>query len=257
MPTAEGEQTLATDVIDTPSYPDGSSAADRCAAHELNAEQRQHLAPQVLARTESVTKLAGRHPVSRRFVSHQAAKGAQALAPQAKDEEVWFDLPVTKAWLPQGVLGLMLLCHSSFRGVIAFFRDLLDGPVSLGSVHAIVRQAVSVAQQITAAQDLSRVRASSHDELFQAGLPVLAGIDLESTYCDLLAPVAHRDAETWGIHLLDLAEQGLHPDYTVADGGRGWRAGQALVWPEVPCDGDVFHGLQELTRLTATWEQRA
>ena len=219
------------------------------------------MAVHVLARTESVTELAERHQVSRRFVSQQAAKGAQALAqafaPQAKDEEVLFYLPVTKAWLRQVVLGLVLLCHSSFRGVIAFFRDLLDCPVSLGSVHAIVREAVSVAQQINAAQDLCRVRAGSHDELFQAGQPVLAGIDLDSTYCYLLAAVAHRDAETWGIHLLDLTEQGLHPDYTVADGGRGLRAGQALAWPGVPCNGDVFHGLQELTRLTATLERRA
>jgi hypothetical protein len=79
--------------------------------------------------------------------------------------------------------------------------------------------------QVNAAQDLSKVRAGSHDELFQADQPVLTGINLDSTDCDLRAPVAHRDAETWGIHLLDLAEQGLHPDYTVADGGRGLRAG--------------------------------
>jgi hypothetical protein len=182
---------------------------------------------------------------------------AQAFAPQAKDEEVWFDLPVTKAWLPQGVLGLVLLCHSSFRGVIAFFRDLLDGLVSLGSVHAIVRPAVSSAQQVNAAQTLCRVRAGSHDERFQAALPVLTGINLDLTYCDWLAPVAHRDTETGGIHWLDLAEQGLHPAYTVADGGRGLRAGQALAWPQVPCEGDVFHGLQELTRLSAPLERRA
>ena len=53
--------------------------------------------------------------------------------------------------------------------MITFFRDLLDCPLSLGSVHSIVRQAVSIAHQVNAAQDLSRVRAGSHDELFQAG----------------------------------------------------------------------------------------
>jgi hypothetical protein len=125
---------MATDVIDTPSYPGRSSSPVRCAAHGLNAEQRQHLALQVLARTESVTELAGRHQVSRQFLYHQATKGAQALgqafAPQAKDEEVLFYLPVTRAWLRQVVLGLVLLCHRSFRGVMAFFRDLLDCPLS-------------------------------------------------------------------------------------------------------------------------------
>jgi hypothetical protein len=55
----------------------------------------------------------------------------------------------------------------------------------------------------------------------------------------------------------DLTEQGLQPNYVVADGGTGLRAGQALAWPGVPCDGDVFHGLQTLTRLVTTLEKRA
>lgn len=252
---------MATFVTNTPLPRDSSTPVVRCAAHELNAEQRQQLALQALGGREPVTELAKRHQVSRQFVYHQAAQGAQALAqafaPQAKDTEVLFYLPVTKAWLRQVVLGLILLCHSSFRGVIAFFHDLLDCPLSLGTVHNIVQEAVTVAQQVNATQDLAPVRAASHDELFQASQPVLVGIDLDSTYCYLLAPVAHRDAETWGIHLLELADQGLHPDYTVADGGRGLRAGQALAWPGVPCDGDVFHGLRELTKLNATLERRA
>ena len=102
---------MATIGIDTPSYSDRSSSPVRCAAHELNAEQRQQIAVQVLARTEPVTELAERHQVSRRFIYHQAAKGAQGLAqafaPQAKDEEVLFYLPVTKAWLRQVILGLV------------------------------------------------------------------------------------------------------------------------------------------------------
>jgi hypothetical protein len=149
----------------------------------------------------------------------------------------------------------VVLCHRSWRGVIACFRDLLEGPVSLGSVHALGRPAVSLAQHINPAQALGRGRAGSHDEL---GRPAGgAGLALESTSCDRLAAVAHRDAEPGGIHLLDLAAQGLRPEATVADGGRGWRAGQALAGPGVPCHGDVFHGLQELTRLTAPWERRA
>jgi len=126
--------------------------------------------------------LAERHGVSRKFVYHQADKGSQALnevfqAPPLADDEVLFYLPITRAWLRQVVLGLVLLCHSSFRGVIAFFRDLLDQPIALGTVHNIVQQAVVEARPINARQDLSGVRAGSHDELFQGGKPVLAGID--------------------------------------------------------------------------------
>lgn len=155
------------------------------------------------------------------------------------------------------VLALVLLCHSSLRGVIGFFRDVLDQPIAVGTVHNIVQQAVVEARQINAQQDLSRVRAGSHDELFQGRQPVLVGIDLDATYCYLLAPEAHRDAETWAIHRWDLREQGLQPDYTVADGGQGLRAGQVLAWPEVACDGDVFHGLQPVTRLVGILDKRA
>lgn len=253
---------MATEVSNTASDPRSSTARVGCAAQALDGEHRQRLAVQVLAHNEPVSDLAARHQVSRKFLYRQADQGEQALAQAFQcaapsDEEVLFYLPVTKAWLRQVVLVLVLVCHSSFRGVIGFLRDVLDQPMALGTVHNIVQEAVVEARRINARQDLSAVRAGSHDELFQARQPVLAGIDLDSTYCYLLALEAHRDAETWALHLWDLTAQGLQPDYVVADGGQGLRAGQAQAWPEVACDGDVFHGLRPLTRLATTLEKRA
>lgn len=46
------------------------------------------------------------------------------------------------------VLGLVLLCHSSFRGVVEFFRGVSDCPVALGSVHNSLMQAVTQAPQL-------------------------------------------------------------------------------------------------------------
>jgi len=80
-----------------------------------------------------------------------------------------------------------------------------------------------------------------HDEIFQGATPVLAGVDAASTYCYLLAAEHRRDADTWGVHLLDAAAQGLRPDYTIADAGQGLRAGQRAAWGDTPCHGDVFH----------------
>jgi len=70
---------------------------------------------------------------------------------------------------------------------------------------------------------------------------VLAGVDAASTYCYFLAAEEHRDADTWGVHLLDAAQQGLNPDYTIADAGQSLRAGQKAAWSDTPCQGDVFH----------------
>ncbi|MGC1953628.1 MAG: hypothetical protein WA970_13880 [Gammaproteobacteria bacterium] len=64
------------------------------------------------------------------------------------EETVLVYLPVTKAWLRQAVIGLVLLCHSSYRGVIEFLRDLLDTRLCLGTVHNVVQAAVNRAQQI-------------------------------------------------------------------------------------------------------------
>lgn len=43
--------------------------------------------------------------------------------------------------------------------------------------------------------------------------------------------------------------QGFGPDYTIADGGSGLRAGQKAVMPEIPCYGDVFHIQQKFEQV--------
>ena len=56
---------------------------------------------------------------------------------------------------------------------------------------------------------------------------------------------------------MELQEQGLQLQRSVADGGQGIRAGQRMVWPDVPCDYDHFHALQETERLATFLENRA
>lgn len=87
------------------------------------------------------------------------------------------------------------------------------------TVLARTEPVTGLAQNI--AQDLSNVRIGIHDELFQGAKPVLAGTDHDSGYCSLLSAENHRDADTWGIHVLDLRDQGLNPAYTIADQAKG------------------------------------
>ena len=96
------------------------------------------MALQALAGTRPVTQLAQDYQVSRKFVYQQAHQAEQALAdaftPDPPDDDrVLFYLPVTKAWLRRLVLALLLICHSSFRGVNELLRDLFDSPLSLGT----------------------------------------------------------------------------------------------------------------------------
>lgn len=232
-------------------------------ATRLGQEERKKLSVEVLARNEPVVRLAARNNVSRKFAYKQADIASEALdaafAPTSKDEDVLFYLPVTKRWIRQFVLTLILTCHSSYRGIIDVLRDVFDYKISLGSIHNILQENVEKARVINAEQDLSSVRVGALDEIFQSGKPVLVGMDVHSTYCFLLAYEDHRDETTWGVHLLELAEQqNLWPDHTVADAGSGLRAGQNAAWEgQIPCHGDVFHALRQMGKLVIFLENRA
>ena len=232
-----------------------------CAAHRLSPSERQALAVEVLAEDSSVSELSRQHEVSRKFVAHQRDKATKALEdafdPAGDDDEVLFYLPVTKHWLRQVVLCLMLIGHSSMRGVVEFFAAVFDHPIALGTVHNILTESVTQAREVSSREELSTIREGAHDEIFQSRHPILVGCDVHSTYCYLLVQEENRDGTTWGVHLLDLAEKGLHPDHTIADGGKGLRAGQADAWSEVPCWGDHFHILQEMARLSTYVQNRA
>jgi len=215
------------------------------AAARLPGSNRKDLAIQALAGSGTVSDLAARHGVSRKFVYQQTHKARAALddafSPATPDDEVLSEVAVTKAWLRQVIVGLTLICRSSYRGVVEFLRDLLGLPVSVGCVHDVLQAATREASAINHDQDLSSIRVGLHDEIFQGAAPVLAGVDAQSTYCYILAAEHRRDADTWGVHLLDAAAQGLRPDYTIADAGQGLRAGQKAAWGDTPCHGDVFH----------------
>ncbi len=230
------------------------------ATHLLPTTTPQQLVLQALA-GQPITTLADQHNVSRKFIYQQLQHAHdaidQAFNPADTDPpQLLFTLPVTKPWLRQLVLGLTLICHSSLRGVQKLLRDLFDYPPSLGSVHNILHQAVATAGHLNSQQDLAAVRIGAHDEIFQANRPVLVGADVASTYCYLLSVEEHRDADTWGVRLLELTEHGFHPDATIADFAGGLRAGQAEALPGVPCRGDVFHALHTAMPLARYLDHR-
>src|SRR5262249_49907932 len=118
----------------------------RSAAQTLRPDQRIQLGVQALAGRQPTSQLADDARVSRKFVYQQAECAHAALddafAPVPRDDRVLVHLPVTTDWLRQVTLGLTLICHSSYRGVVEFCRDLLDVPISVGTVQYIHRAAV-------------------------------------------------------------------------------------------------------------------
>lgn len=238
--------------------PLGSASAS--SAKLLPASSRQQLALDALAGVP-VSHLAAENHVSRKFVYQQLGRARLALDrafdPPEPPKDLLFWLPVTRPWLHQLVLGLVLVCHSSYRGVSELLTDLFDHSLSQGSVHNILSRAVARVEPLNARQDLSAVAIGAHDEIFQAGKPVLVGADVRSGYCYLLSQEEHRDADTWGVRLLELSQRGLAPQATIADFGLGLRAGQRQALPGTPCRADVFHPLRDFQSLATYLDNRA
>ncbi len=231
------------------------------AAKKLDPRTRQKIAIAALSGKDKISDISRQYSTSRKFVYTQKEKASTAventfLFPE-KDSEVLFYIPVTKQWLKQVVLALILICHSSYGGVVEFFRDILGSHISKGTVFNIIRDALFKAGKINSTQDLSHIEVGAHDEIFQGDNPVLVGCDVKSTYIYLLSLEEHRDTDTWGTRLLELSDRGMKLDHTIADGGKGLRSGQGEAWPEVPCWGDVFHPLYDMGKLCSFLKNRA
>jgi hypothetical protein len=129
------------------------------AAARLPERERKDLAIHAPAGTETVTHLAARHGVSRKFVYQQTHKARAALddvfASAAPDSAVLFELAVSKAWLRQIIVALALIGRSSYRGIVEFLRDLLGIAISIGCVHDVLQAATRQARAINQGQDLS------------------------------------------------------------------------------------------------------
>jgi hypothetical protein len=232
-----------------------------CTAKTLGVGERLALGVQALAGHQTITCLAEQAGVSRKFVYQQADRAQTALdeafASIEDDDKVLFHLPVSKHWLKQAALGLTLICHSSYRGVHEFCRDLLDVNISVGTVHNIVHDAIAKARPHNHNQNLANVDIAGLDEIFQKRQPVLVGADVRSTYCFLLSAEDQRDGDTWALRLLELQDRDFAPKATIADFGAGIRAGQKRAMPGVPCRGDVFHALNEIIPVGTFLENRA
>jgi len=118
--------------------------------------------------------LAAQHQVSRKFLYQQGQKANEALSAtfsSTKDErEVLFYMPITKIWLFQLILALILICHCSYRGVVELLRDVFDLPISVRTIHNRLQSAADKATGINLTQDLSAIRVGLHDEIFQPTL---------------------------------------------------------------------------------------
>ncbi len=218
-----------------------SAACRNHIARKMNPNQRKQIGLQAM--NCNITRVANANQVSRNFVYEQKSKAVKGveLAFTPAPTDVLYHLPVTLEWLKSFVLGLVLHCKASIRAAQKMLEDFLDYSMSIGAISNLINDMSSVANVQNQSQDLGQVTLGAHDEMFAYNKPILSGIDIPSLYCYLLSQERHRDADTWGINLLDLQKQRFNPERIIADDAHGLRSAHDLVLHDIPCDYDHFH----------------
>lgn len=132
---------------------------DNTSAKDMPPGIRQEIGVAAIANKRNISNLSHKHSTSRKFVYSQKAKAESALenafSEKPDDENVLFHIPVTKQWLEQVMLELILVCHSSYQGVIEFFRDILDRHTCKGTIFNVAHNTLAKALDINRSQDRS------------------------------------------------------------------------------------------------------
>jgi hypothetical protein len=163
-------------------------------------------------------------------------------------DKVLFNLPITKQWLEQYIL-VHNQSGSIFRDMRYSLTTLFDVSRSMGWVHNVLKDASNTASKINNLEDLSNIKVSANDEMFDHQKPILTSVCTNSLYCPLLQKEGNRKAVTWELRLLELLDKGYHPKSIILDGLNSLHAGHKLALYDVNIIYDTFHITQDLVNL--------
>ena len=207
---------------------------------------------------KAVAEIAEEIGISRQYVYQQKAKVIQyAKALDEAEPEVPI-LKLDQRTIERIILSLTLDCQSPNNGIVRFFETAIqEVSVSAGYISRVIAEATERARVFDDQIDLSGISQGANDEIFQCGIPVLTGIDPESTYTYLLEEASDRTAETWSIYLYDRKEHGLDLEVSINDGGTGLMAGIPRVFPDVEIQADTFHAVYDMGKEVSKLERKA
>lgn len=181
----------------------------------------------------------------------------EALRPRAAGRpEPISALMVDKSFIDRTIAILPMLT-GSVRGIRAGLKLLLGVSRSVGYVSEMLQAAGQHATVHNHQVTVPLAVLGEADEIFQGQKPCLTVVDGRSFMVLNLTPAESRDGTTWGVTYLDLVERGIQFHDLACDGGTGLRAGLREAGLAIPLRPDLFHLLQDATRLTRRLEAAA
>jgi len=208
---------------------------------------------------ESVKEIAYEANTNRQFIYDQKSKVDGVLQQNFNKKES--NIPVilmSEKLINRIILSSVLDCKGSVRDVKEHLHNVFNFDISVGKISSIITEAVVKAKEFNQKIVFDTIKIGVHDEIFQAGDPVLVGMDPYSTYIYLMEASKKRDAISWCMAIYDkFLNQGLNLDTSVTDGGLGMKKGIKEVYPEIKEQADIFHAEIKLTLGLVILERKA
>jgi len=204
-----------------------------------------------------VADISEKSGMSREYVYQQKEKVeiyAASLDEATKKGET---IELNKEFIEKAILILALYCRSSLEGIQRALEDMLGIKRSIGYISGIINEAAERAQVFDDSIRLEGIRQGANDEIFQCGIPILTGIDAESSYIYLLEEATDRTSDTWETYLEDRKENGLELSTSINDGAAGLISGVSKAFPEADIQRDVFHAEFDLGKEVSKVERKA
>lgn len=114
--------------------------------------------------------------------------------------------------IKKAVLSLSMNCGLSLEGIQRHINDVYGLHVSIGKISEIITEASIKADDYLKEIDVSSIKQTANDEIFQGNQPILTSVDLESTYIINMCLCDDRSGASWETLMNDRKKQGLNPE---------------------------------------------
>lgn len=220
-------------------------------------ESQKFRAGMLVLAGKSANELTDEIDMSRSYIYEQKAKVQDYINALDEEKPKGKMLEVTKEFIKQSVISLMLNCRASIEGAQRHIEDIYGVRVSAGRISGIMKEASEEAKAFDEGIDLSGIRQGANDEIFQGNTPIMVGIDAESTYAYLLEEAADRTGETWQWYMEYCKDQGLNLEVAIVDGGSGLNAGIPKAFEGIEIQADTFHAISAVGKEVSKAERAA
>lgn len=175
----------------------------------------------------------------------------------AINKENYASINIDKKTIRRIIVSCAVECKGSIEDIQAHLENIFDIHISEGSISNILTEAAEKAKAFNNSIPLDRIKIGVSDEIFQAGSPVLVGVEPLSTYVYLMNPSEKRDSVAWWMAYCEKQEnQGLNIEESVTDGGLGMKKGIKETYENIHEQYDVFHMLMKVTKAENIYENK-